>query len=426
MVNTLVPTFTREELLNKNIVEFRRPNEDVEMGYSFVFDNLDVLFIDDASAFELFMSLSPKLRDKFLTKEYVTFEKNKEVDTKRLISSYDTFAEKHGNELMEITLEYLADTHYKGDVAEFLRDYLRKYPIGKIVNLEGFSLERLKTLFLYEEPNSSFQENLDKLISEKDRLPLLFKTVANVIKAQDADISSFFEKVNLECPFDEVVVKHYSRIDNRFEEIYTYIKVEDRQRNLIKMERYLYTRMPVKTWSMIAKGTYVIGHDIKEAKVALRRSIKTTTIDPMYDAHDVEKNVEMYLPFDFLSLIYGWYKTIENREVVVREITSKVAKEETVKKSKSSYVSNATKDKRRVIDLGRNLVVYTRDETAVKNIKKRKPTWHVDSFYRRGTDECHYHRKDGTITVYSRKGTTVRPKKNKDNNNQAGVTYVIK
>ena len=115
---------------------------------------------------------------------------------------------------------------------------------------------------------------------------------------------------------------------------------------------------------------------------------------------------------------------LRNRKTEIREVTAKAHKEDLGETKKKEYISGATSEGRRVISLGNNLVVYVRDEEAVKNIKKRHPVWHIDSFERRG-GECRYHRKDGSILIYARRGTTVRPKKDKNAENRP-VTYVIK
>ncbi|MBR5357363.1 MAG: hypothetical protein IK121_10630 [Lachnospiraceae bacterium] len=399
---TFAPTFTRDELLKKNIVDLRH-NPEHEFGYWIINNGLDVAFDMDAETHMVFEGLDENTRNMLFNSvpDKMPLPKisiSNDEDVKRTVRAFEEFMKKYFSVISKYSLKHLGnDDERKLKIFEYEKGVrcLDKPDEEKADDIANFSFN---------------------LLSPNEKTLSFYRAVAETIQNQNKEVSEFLDSTNLDSPFDEVVLKHYIRDDeskNLNAEVYTYIKVLDRQKNLVSMERYEYGKDI--GWNMTAYGTYVIGHTAHDGKVALRRSRKTTSIAPVYAK---ASNIDLYLPYDYLAFMYAWYKCLRNRRVEIREVTSRARKEASGKKSE--YIKPATD--RRVISLGGNMYVYTHDDNAVKGIKKRTNTWHVDSFERKG-GECKYHRKDGTILLYSRRGTTVRPKKGKDNK---PVTYVIK
>lgn len=400
-MNGLKPTFTREELLNKNIVDIKQ-NPDHEFGYVITQNGLDVTFVKDSETHAFFMAMSEDERNKLLNGALSNWLFVSSRNSNKYIKCAEHFLRKYHIEYFENAVNILSSNK---EIIEEIQDFIRDADAND------------------EEDVLTFEKLVSSYMTDEDEAKAFLRTFEDVLKKQNQEIADFIASTNLVSPFDEVVIKHYLADDvskSIDAEIYTYIKVLDRNKNLVTLERYEGGKDI--GFELVAKGTYAIGHTIEDAKRAIRRSVKTTAIAPKYLNAPVSKTIDFYLPYDYLAFLYAWYKTLRERSVVVREVTSKVSKATDSERRK--YVANATKNNRRVITLGQTLVVYTRDEQAVKSIKKRKPNWHVDSFERRDHD-CHYHRKDGTILVYHRGKSVVRPKKDK-NNDTKGVTYVVK
>ncbi len=409
-----------------NMVELRQ-NKDLEFGYSISPDELSIFFLRDGNLWELLAKIPADERFRFIEDPGTFLSSLKVV---RNMSGEQTVVTPRGGcikngEWIE-ALTRLMGSHTE----DFLKYFFAWFFTNKPDKYEEL-IERFEELSTDEEKEDYCTDFVHPAFFElprQDKGEILNGAIIDLVedgKKTSAEIESFLESTQLISPFDEIVLRHYIKDKEsakRGAEFYTYIKVLDRDRNQIRIEQY--TCAKDVPWMMSGAGVYNIGHTVNELKTAIRRSSKTTKIN---ESMAVRMDSNMRLPFDYASFIYAWYKLVRNRKVEVREATAKAKKDEEKPVREREFAPKATDNNRRVIVVGQSLIVYTNNEDAIRSIKKRKPVWHVDSFERRECD-CHYHRKDGTILVYHRGGSIVRPKKNKgtEENSPAPVTYIIK
>lgn len=421
-----VPFLSKEELLKKTIVE-TRPNKEYKFGYMITEDELNVKFLKDESLFNLLLILKPKDREILIN----TPEAFKVAGAKLLSGEEGVVLpsgtkvpfSKWANILLQVMREHANE--YLGMVLVWLKN--NDYEEYKIFTAKWDSLKT-------DEERKDFLDNyasmVTKSIPKEVREQITDEIIIQSILQSEEDneeVLNVLNSTNLESPFDEVVIKHYMKTKKDLiegSEVYTHIKVLDRSKNLVSMAQYVCSKS--FPWTMCSCGIYNIGHTAESIITAIRRSSKTTDIDERISKIDNNNLLNTRLPFDYASFIYAWYKCLRNRKTEIREVTAKAKTEDNknLPVTKREYIKGATFENRRVITLGGNIILYTKDEEIIRHVKKKHVTWHIDSFERRG-GECRYHRKDGSILIYSRRGAVVRPKKN-GKEIQNSVTYVIK
>lgn len=116
---------------------------------------------------------------------------------------------------------------------------------------------------------------------------------------------------------------------------------------------------------------------------------------------DIGQSEQMNFLAPYIYAMQQFTKMRMNREIEIRTRT---------KASLAGEKHRALHGKRHIVDIGRNITVYTNDDNINETILERRERIYSVSESNRVGHIMHYHKKDGTIGITWRKATTVHYK----------------